>query len=102
MAKRSYRQTFTGALTSLSAELPRLRGEAARARIFALRRLAVTEGLHPAAAIADDFAAALACDGSSTPIRCWIEALQLAATCEAQDRATRPLLLATIGARLSS
>lgn len=94
-------KSFNGALKTLAADLPRLSAGTAHARMSVLRRMALAEGLVPAAEVVDSFAAAFAADQAGTPVGCWMEAIGTAAACGQGDAGTARLVMATVGARLA-
>ena len=87
------------AIVALARDLPKMAMKDACTRLDWLRRQAMLEGFAPAAMLADGFANAITRQGRSAPLRTWLDALSVAATCGRDSADIGPLLLATVGAR---
>lgn len=90
---------FEQAVVALARDLPKMAIKDACMRLDWLRRQAVMEGFGPAAMLADGFANAISRQGHSAPLRTWLDALSVAATCGRDNADIGPLLLATVGVR---
>jgi len=87
------------AIVALARDLPKMAMKDACTRLDWLRRQAMLEGFVPAAMLADGFANAITRQGRSAPLRTWLDALSVAATCGRDNADIGPLLLATVGVR---
>jgi hypothetical protein len=90
---------FEQAIVALAHDLPKMAIKDACTRLDWLRRQATLEGFVPAAMLADGFANAITKQGRNAPVRSWLDALSMAASCGRDNADAGPLLLATVGVR---